>query len=404
MSKGKRTDPNGSILMKLRQAALSAVRFAAKHKAVFIPAAAGLLILILTLIIIFALGGNGEITPPEPSPAPSEEPVPSPSPPPEPSPSPEPPPVFAVNRLSGLPLADESVIDNRPVAVVHNNSHNPGGRQHALPMHGIGQADIIYETLAEGSITRMLAIYQDLSGIPKIGAVRSARSYFVELALAYDAVFVHVGGSPQAIRDIRNWRADVFNAMNQPSTHFWRDSSDRPGVSSEHTLFTSGERLLELFGRLSRQTVAEDHDNGLRFNAERFTEGSPAVSVRVPFTGNKSTSFAFDEDDGLYYVEQYNDKFIDGITGEQIAVTNLLVIKTAVSVIPGDAEGRRTIDLQSGGQGYYAAGGQVVPITWSREAHDAPFRYSDDAGNPLELLPGKTYVCIIPNNQTPVFE
>jgi hypothetical protein len=301
-------------------------------------------------------------------------------------------------------MANESLLGNRPLAMMHNNSHNPGGRHHALPMYGIGQADIIYETLAEGSITRMLAFYTDFSDIPKIGAVRSTRSYFLELALAYDAVIVHSGGSPQSLRDVRTWGMDNIDSIRQPATHFWRDNSDRPGVSSEHTLFTSGERLLDLYERFPRTTAAEGFDYGLRFHDDLTVSGNSAVSVRVPFIDRKSTYFTFNEEDGLYYVSQYGSAFVDGLTGEQVAITNLLIKQTSIGVIPGDDAGRRAIDLQSGGPGYYAAGGQVIPITWSREAHDAPFRYSDAEGNPLELRPGRIYVCVIPHNREPVFE
>jgi hypothetical protein len=197
---------------------------------------------------------------------------------------------------------------------------------------------------------------------------------------------------------------DTFNTMSQPSTHFWRDNSDRPNVSSEHTLFTSGERLTELFDKLSRKVTADDFDNGLRFTAETAPAGDPAGTVRVPFTSNKSTYFTYDQEDMLYYMEQYNAPFIDGATGEQLAVTNILILRTSVSVIPGDPEGRRQVALTGSGGGFYIAEGKYIPITWSREAHDAPFRYALSGGGQLELRPGKTYVCIIGNNMEPVFE
>jgi hypothetical protein len=408
MSRGRRIDSGGSVFQKAGRSIRAAWQFIKKRKAIFIPAGAGVLVLASALFVFFILFGGMEVivVDPEPSPSPvAESPAPTPSPaPPEPSPSPEPPAEFTANPLTGLPLNDEEAVDRRPIAVVHNNSHNPGGRQHALPMYGIGQADVIYEVMAEGNITRMLAFYKEVSDVPKIGAVRSARSYYVELALAYDAVIVHAGGSPQSLRDIPNWGVNNINSMNQPATHFWRDVSDRPNVSSEHTLFTSGERLMEIFETLSRQKLTEAFDPGLHFNGAPPMSGDAAASVRVPFSSNKSSWFFYNEDDGLYYMEQYNEPFIDGSTGGQLAVTNVLVINTSISVIRGDTEGRLDVDLRSGGGGYYIANGQYIPIRWSRGAHDAQFRYSNADGEPLELLPGKTFVCVIPTSQTPVFE
>jgi hypothetical protein len=73
----------------------------------------------------------------------------------------------------------------------------------ALPQQGNSQADIIFEVLAEGGITRMMALYQDPSSVGFIGSVRSARRYYMELAAGMDAVFIHAGGSPDfyTVRD-----------------------------------------------------------------------------------------------------------------------------------------------------------------------------------------------------------
>ena len=79
---------------------------------------------------------------------------------------------------------------NRPVAVMLNNL------KAAQPQLGVSQADIIYEVPAEGGITRMLGVFQTLEGVGDLGSIRSARPYYLELALGHDALFVHAGGSP----------------------------------------------------------------------------------------------------------------------------------------------------------------------------------------------------------------
>ena len=106
-----------------------------------------------------------------------------------------------VNPLTGLcdGISDEA-LERRPIAVMINNMIK------ALPQWGISQADIIYEMLAEGRITRLLAIFQDYSKIEYLASVRSARPYYLELALGHDALFVHAGGSPEAYRDISGRR------------------------------------------------------------------------------------------------------------------------------------------------------------------------------------------------------
>ena len=94
------------------------------------------------------------------------------------------------NPLTGEGQMTEQM--NRPYAVVINNI------KAALPHHGVSQADMIYEILAEGGITRCLAVFTDISDVEKLGSVRSARTYFIDLAKAYDAILVHAGGSEYA--------------------------------------------------------------------------------------------------------------------------------------------------------------------------------------------------------------
>ena len=105
---------------------------------------------------------------------------------------PEPEPVYPYhNPLTGEGL-EEDISGQRPFAVMLNNLSK------ALPQLGVSQADVIYEIVAEGGITRMLAVFQDIEGVGDLGSVRSARDYYVSLACGHDAISVHAGGSPQA--------------------------------------------------------------------------------------------------------------------------------------------------------------------------------------------------------------
>ena len=110
------------------------------------------------------------------SPAPSETPEPSEEPSPSPTPSEEPPVVVTyTNPLTGMPM-EEDTANQKPVAIMLNNI------KAAMPQQGNSQADIIYEVLAEGGITRMMALYQQPANVGIIGSVRSARLYYFQLA------------------------------------------------------------------------------------------------------------------------------------------------------------------------------------------------------------------------------
>jgi len=323
----------------------------------------------------------------------------------------------------------------RPVAVTISNALG------ALPQHSISQADIIYETLVEGGITRMLGIFRDISRVGDIGSVRSARPYFVEIVQSHDAIFAHGGGSPAAINMLRTGGFDHIDGVFGPGDRaFYRV----PGRAQIHSLFTSGTSISQNISarglrtmhpewyRCSLQYVPngnplrdpdspddinepEEPDNGPRlssastgtdinnivFNTPMFSiapmGNGMASGVSVRFSSSNTTFFRHDLNDNLYYVHTHNgSSHIDGNTHSQLAVTNVIVIRTDISPIPGDGAGRLSIATVGFGSGYYINGGNFTEITWSRSAGTSQFEYRMPDGSPVLLGYGKTYICIVP--------
>ena len=330
------------------------------------------------------------------TPPPSETPQPSEAPTPSPSPSEEPPVELTYpNPLTGLPM-EEDTANQKPVAVMLNNI------KAAMPQQGNSQADIIYEVLAEGGITRMVGIYHDVSDLGIVGSVRSARLYFWDLALGHDAIFVHAGGSPEFYdtKDARGLSTvDGVNGYYAYATTglFWRDRERIEGkyYAYEHSLLTSGEKLTEI---LTQRGEFGPHKDGYTYKMNFAANATPAggencAAVIVPFSNSKSTTFRYDRDSRLYMAEQYGGAMIDGNDNSQIAVSNVIILKTSCTVI--DDAGRMKIDLSSG-EGWFACGGKVIPITWKKGNCDQQLRYYTMDGKSLTLEQGKSYVCIIP--------
>ena len=152
----------------------------------------------LLALLLFLTTGCGNQSAPTPAEEPETPPViEEPAAEPEVEPLPDVP--TGTNPLTGLPIEPEYE-QRRPVAVMLNNLKK------AQPQLGNSQADIIYEVPAEGGITRMLAVYQSLEDVGSIGSIRSARPYYIELALGHDALYVHAGGSPEAYADLKSWK------------------------------------------------------------------------------------------------------------------------------------------------------------------------------------------------------
>ena len=354
------------------------------------------LALSLAVWMILALAACGEDPEPEPAPEPAgqEEPA---VPEPEPDPGPQVP--AGTDPLTGLPM-EPVYEDSRPIAIMLNNL------KAAQPQLGISQADIIYEVPVEGGITRMLCLYQSVEDVGILGSVRSARPYFVELALGHDAVYVHAGGSQEAYADLRDWKVDHMDGVRggDDAQIFWRDPDRRRENGYEHSLITSGETILEY---LAKGKIATEHASGWDYPQD-FKEdgtpagGEPAEHIEVRFSGYKTGTFDYDAASGRYLVGQYGKEHVDGSTGDQVSVTNVLVLETSTTVL--DDVGRLRVRTTGEGEGLYSCGGRAVPIRWSREDRDHPFSYTLEDGSPLVLGQGSSYVCIMsPTTRTVVY-
>lgn len=303
------------------------------------------------------------------------------------------PPVLYRNPLSGEPL--DAPHTARPYAVTINNI------KAAMPQCGVENANLVFEILAEGGITRCLAVFDDLSGIEHLGAVRSARTYFVDLALSLDAIYVHHGGSTHGYDLIASTGADDLDAMKSSgSAAFYRDK-DRlnAGVALEHTSFATGDKLIACAEKRYDLTREDGIDYGWTFVDDATPEnGADATSVTVRFTPNgKKTGFVYDAETGLYEASQYGSDYIDGNTGNTMAFKNLLVIKAKSW---SDSEGyRQFVELtRASGEGFYACNGKLIPIKWSRDGYNTPFVFTLEDGTPLELNVGNSYIAVTPKN------
>ena len=333
------------------------------------------------------------ISPPSPTPSMTELAA-EPAPIPESAPAPEPVYSGPVNPLTGLPSVND-MANRRPLAIMIND------HRVAQPQLGVSQADIIYETLVEGGITRMLALFMDVSNVGEIGSIRSSRLYYVDIAQSYDAVFIFAGGSPQAYTALSDRNITRLDGVNGKLTDiFYRDKQRLLTMSSEHTMVTTGALITKY---LPTYNFRLEHNSGyktvLSFKEDGTpADGKPALDFAVKFSSSKNTTFSYIADDKLYYLGQFGSSYRDGNNNAQLAFTNVLILKTSVSGIAGDTAGRLNIRTTGNGSGYFVCGGKYIEINWSRADNSSQFKYTLKDGSDLVLGRGKTYICIIPSD------
>lgn len=318
---------------------------------------------------------------------------------PEPTPTPEPTqaPVLYRNFLNGEPLGEPDY--TRPFAVMINNI------VYAQPQCGVGEADIVYEVLAEGGITRMMAVFSHIEDAGILGSIRSIRPYYVDIALAYGAIPVHSGYSVAAIEHIHEMGVSNIDGgtTKYSDEAFYRDKS-RMANGYEHSMFTTGDALRTCAEKLGYELqLPGTYSSGLSFTEDASPAGGEDASeIKVSFSSlnTKTTQLSYHEDTGVYTAVQHGGDYIDGNTNEPLAFTNVLVISAETKQL--DSDGRLSVDLTGSGSGYFAHGGKYSKIEWSRAGLTSPFVYTLSNAEPLDLGAGKTYIAVVPTTGSEV--
>lgn len=300
-----------------------------------------------------------------------------------------------INPLSGL-AASKDISNRRPVGIMVNNI------KAAMPQVGISQADVVYECLAEGGITRLMALFADYETIEKIGSIRSSRPYYIDFAMSHDAIYVHAGGSEDAYAALSSRGINNMDGVNgaHSASIFYRDPERLKVMSSEHTMVSEGELLakgIELYGyRTEHNSGFENPIITPEWGYKVELSGNTAEYIKIPYNNTRADTqvveYEYDAESGKYYRWQHtHNEHIDSLTGEQLAFENIIVINMSHE-ITGDTYGHRTVDTVGSGKGYYITAGKVIEINWSKAGKDSEIAFTDADGVPLVINKGKTMI------------
>lgn len=283
--------------------------------------------------------------------------------------------------LTGLPVDED--ITRRPLAVMINNA--PAAR----PQSGLSAADIMIEVLAEGGITRFIAIFQSEGGAETVGPVRSIRPYLIELGESYDGVLVHAGGSPDAYSILQKQQKQHMDEISNSGPYFWR-SSDR---KAPHNLYTSADKLRE-----GADTKGYSHDFKspvYTYNEEGATSGGElAKQFDIHYLlESYRVTYDYDEVSGRYMrlVNGKADQDLDN--GNPIGASNIIVAGADHKVL--DNVGRLSVNLEQGGEAMLFQKGKMIRGQWVKKTGDI-IRFVQN-GTEVALVPGKTFISIVPN-------
>ncbi|MBP9748786.1 DUF3048 domain-containing protein [Patescibacteria group bacterium] len=287
------------------------------------------------------------------------------------------------NPLDGT--SRETATSSRPVAIMVENHVD------ARPLSGIASASLVFEAPVEGGITRLLAVFDPTRTVPEIGPVRSARPYYLDWAGELDAMYVHVGGSPEAltkiattgIRDLNQFFADKY---------FWRATTR----NAPHNVYTSTV-LLE------KALTARDWNTPDSFPAWNFVDADPALAatstseIRIPFSSpSYAVRWRWDPVGGRYL------RFVGGAAasdrdGKRQVAANVVVISVETAVL--DDIGRLRLGSLGSGDGMLFRDGFVEAIQWKKKTASARLQFfSKQSGEEVFFRPGTTWVEVVPED------
>lgn len=301
---------------------------------------------------------------------------------------------------------DSKVANRRPIAVmIPNNSP-------AMPQYGISRASIIYEAPVEGRITRLMAVFEDFDDLDKIGPVRSSRDYFVYVAMGYEAIYCNWGLARPYVEElinrdtVQNISASVGGIYNPANNAFGRVS--RPGYADEFRGYLFIDGMMKDAERLGYDWEYDDAyvppftfaADGARAQ-ENYADAQNAHTIYPGGTeGNKggygaySPYFEYNEEEGLYYRFQNDEKQIDEIDNSQLAVANV-VFQYCHGEVRDDHD-YLAFGVHGEGDAIVFTGGKVIKGTWKRYDGDAtPAKFYDENEEEIIFNQGKTWVCNI---------
>jgi hypothetical protein len=316
-------------------------------------------------------------------------PTPAATPPPTARPTPAPTPLTVPAPLTGLPVSPESAMWH-PIAVMVDDHRD------ARPQSGFNAAAVVWQAPAEGGIPRYMLVFQD-SLSAAVGPIRSARQYYIEWASEWNAVYVHVGGSPGAMATLASagrgqlvWNADEFRWA---GTYIWRV----PERAAPHNTYSDGEQLRAL----SAAVGATDGpiEPAWTFGPAARPAARPVgttLAVTYPYG---TIEYRYDAGTNTYrrYIDGSAEPQVDAADGRVVAPANVVILRMRFGALNDGHPEKHRLDAEDVGSGeaIISTNGRIVTGTWSKASVSGPTLLFGPDGEPVRLTAGQTFVQVI---------
>jgi hypothetical protein len=301
--------------------------------------------------------------------------------------------------------ASDEWTKKRPLAVMIEN------HEESRPQSGLTSADVVYETVAEGGITRFMAVFYCTLSDTQVGPVRSARTYFLDWLSEYDALYAHVGGAntpgpADALGQIIKYDIRDLNQFSIGFPTFWRDYQ-RLGhpVATEHTMYSTTKKLWEVGAK--RNWTATD-ETGAKWDASfvswKFKDpaaGGTTTKINVSFWDGQpayAVEWNYDATCNCYKRNNGGVAHMDLNNNQQIGPKNLVVRFMTESRANDGYEGNAHLIYGNKGTGraLIFQDGKVIEGTWNKASRVAREKFMDITGKEIVFNRGQIWLEAVP--------
>jgi hypothetical protein len=292
----------------------------------------------------------------------------------------------SIAPLTGLPATGTSAERSRPALFV-KIENSPDAR----PQTGIEQADVVYEVVAEGGITRFAAVFQSTDP-GQIGPVRSVRGQDPDLAAPLQGLAVFAGGIPDYVTQIGAVAQDLSTSSSLgEGPPYRRDTARRP----PHNLFASAPGFWAL-----AKSPYDEAPKPLFHYGDLPAGATRATSVAIDFSPAAAVSWAWD---GQAWRRSQGGRPFTVTGSGRIGPANLVVqfvdVRDSGQIDPA-GHGVPVSTLVGSGDAQIFRNGQQIAGTWSKSDRDARTTYTTAGGDTINLAPGRTWVELVPRGQS----
>jgi hypothetical protein len=288
--------------------------------------------------------------------------------------------------LTGLEPSNEKLLEEPAIAVKIEN--NPS----AYPLSGLDVADVVYEEQVEGGLTRFMAIY-DCADASTVGPVRSSREVDPAILSPYTRILAAAGGNPGVRANLDKFKVILIDENTAGSA---MERRDRPGYSSEHTLYGNTKKLRKIGKKKYKDAPSDEifqfgdlQDGGKKTSQVSLNFGSSVISFKY----KKGRWYRYDDDAPLTME-----------SGGQLNFDNVIIEQHTVNLSTQFADVLGTPspyidDVTGSGKAVLFRDGMMLKGSWVRKSTDDPVHFETAKGDDLVLKAGRTMIELLPDQK-----